>query len=123
MSRIFTSHSKPSTEAAAYADDQEELSDVPLTPREGWTSVIALCVMMLAVGLAIDSAEWADKIGTTSTSATGFLPICGALAVLVGVLLSKSRFTRYMGHFIGSLIGAAFLLNAVAASVSVNPAF
>jgi hypothetical protein len=105
MSRIFTSRSKPSTEAAAFADDQEELSDVPLTPREGWTSVIALCVMMLTIGLAIDDAGWAGRIGTSSSSATGFLPICGVLAVLVGVLLSKSRFTRYTGHLIGSLVG------------------
>jgi transglutaminase-like putative cysteine protease len=123
MSRIFTSRAKPSPEASAYVDEQEELSDVPLTPREGWTSVIALCVMMLSLGLAIDDASWAGRIGTSSSSATGFLPICGVLAVLVGVALSKSRFTRYMGHFIGSLVGAAFLLNAVAASVSVNPAF
>jgi transglutaminase-like putative cysteine protease len=122
MSRIFTSRAKPSPDASAYVDDQEELSDVPLTPREGWTSVIALSVMMLAIGLAIDDAGWAARIGTTSSSATGFLPICGVLSVLVGVALSKSRFTRYTGHLIGSLIGAAFLLNAVAASVSVAPA-
>ena len=122
MSRISTSRAKPAPEASAYPDDHEELSDVPLTPREGWTSVIALCVMMLALGLAIDDATWAGRIGTTSSSATGFLPICGVLAVLVGAALSKSRFSRYMGHFIGALVGAAFLLNAVAASVSVSPA-
>ncbi len=123
MSRIFTSRAKPSVESTGLADDQEELSDVPLTPREGWTSVIALSVMMATLGIAIDDARWAGTVGTSSTSQTGFLPICGVLAVLVGTALAKSRLGRYQGHFIGALVGAAFLLNAIAASISTAPAF
>ena len=122
MSRIFTSRAKPAVDTDVLADDQEELSDVPLTPREGWTSVIALTVMMATLGIAIDDSRWVGSIGTTSSSQTGFLPICGVLAVLVGVALAKSHLGRYTGHFIGSLVGAAFLLNAIAASVSVAPA-
>src|SRR5262245_38196733 len=121
MSNIFTSRAKPPTDEIVTVDDQEELSDVPLTPREGWTSVIALAVMMAAIGLAIDNSEWVGHIGTTTSSQTGFLPFCGVLAVLVGVLLAKRRLGRLTGFLIGASVGAAFVLNAAAASVSIAP--
>jgi len=121
MSNVFTNRAKPAPQEIVTVDDQEELSDIPLTPREGWTSVIALSVMMASVGLAIDNSEWVGKVGTTQTSQTGFLPICGILAVLVGTLLAKSRLGRYTGHLVGASLGALFLLNAAAASVSIAP--
>ena len=46
MSRIFTSRAKPVVESTVLDDELEELPDIPLTPREGWTSVIALSVML-----------------------------------------------------------------------------
>ena len=96
-------------------------SDIPLTPREGWTSLIALSVMVATVGLAIDDSVWAGPIGTTGVSQTGFLPVCGVLAVLVGAALAKSRLGRYRVTSSGRSIGAAFVLNAVAASISTLP--
>ncbi len=121
MSNISTTPSRIRDDVNASVDDQEELSDIPLTPREGWTSLIALSVMVATVGLAIDDSVWAGRIGVTGVSQTGFLPVCGVLAVLVGAALAKSRLGRYQGHFVGALIGAAFVLNAVAASVSTLP--
>jgi transglutaminase-like putative cysteine protease len=120
MSSISTTPSRIH-DVDSSVDDQEELSDIPLTPREGWTSLIALSVMVATVALAIDDSFWVGPIGTTGVSQTGFLPVCGVLAVLVGTALAKSRLGRYQGHVVGALIGAAFVLNAVAASVSTLP--
>ena len=102
-------------------DDREELTDIPLTPREGWTSVLSLTVMVMTVGVAIDDARWVGQIGTTLASQTGFLPIMGVVAVLVGAVLAKSHYGKYTIHTIGAVIGAIFLLNAVSASVSTAP--
>jgi transglutaminase-like putative cysteine protease len=121
MSGISTTRSPVRPISDVRLADQEELSDVPLTPREGWVSVISLAVMLMTVGLAIDDARWAGPIGNTSSSQTGFLPICGIFAVLVGAALAKSRLGRYAGHLVGALVGGLFLVNAVSASISMAP--
>lgn len=121
MSSISTTRSPLRSQVDAQAADQEELSDLPLTPREGWISVISLSAMLMTLGIAIDDAEWAGQIGGSSTSQTGFLPILGIFSVLVGAALAKSHYSRYAGHLIGAVIGAALLLNAVATSVSIAP--
>ena len=123
MSAITTSRHKDAVVLDARGEEREELTDMPLTPREGWLSVISLAAMMLVVGIAIDDARWAGVAANSSTSQTGFLPICGVLSVLVGVALAKGKVGRYTGHLIGSGIGALFLLNAAAASVSNAPSF
>ena len=114
MSRISTRRAARSKDEILPPDEQEELSDVPMTPREGWTSVVALAVMMMTIGIAIDDARWAGPIGTSSISQTGFLPIVGILSVLLGAYLAKKTVGRYTGHLIGASIGAAVLLNAIA---------
>lgn len=121
MSNISTNVAPVRSRADASPDDLEELADLPLTPREGWTSVVALSAMLLTVGIAIDDSMWAGFIGTSSSSQTEFLPIGGIFSVLVGVALAKSRLGHYAGHLIGALVGAAFLLNAVSTSVSRAP--
>lgn len=121
MSSISTTRSPVRSQVDIQAADQEELADVPLTPREGWTSVVSLAVMLMTVGIAIDDARWTGSIGGSTTSQTGFLPIAGIFSVLVGAALAKSRYGRYAGHLIGALVGAAFLLNAVSTSVSIAP--
>jgi len=123
VSTLSTTRSPLRSQADAQAAELEELSDLPLTPREGWISVISLSVMLLTLGIAIDDAQWAGRIGGSSTSQTGFLPILGIFSVLVGAALAKSHYSRYAGHLIGAVIGAAFLLNAVATSVSIAPSF
>ncbi|MEX2548515.1 MAG: transglutaminaseTgpA domain-containing protein [Chloroflexota bacterium] len=121
MSSISTTRSGSRSQADVRAEDMEELADVPLTPREGWTSILSLSVMLMTLGIAIDDARWAGLIGTSSSSQTGFMPILGILSVLVGAALAKSRLGRYAGHAVGAVIGAIFLLNAVSASVSIAP--
>jgi transglutaminase-like putative cysteine protease len=121
MSNISTARSKDRPVAQSQEAEQDELSDLPLTPREGWTTVISLSVMLMTLGIAIDDSLWAGFIGGSSTSQTGFLPIAGIFSVLVGVALAKSHFGKYRSHLIGSGLGALFLLNAISASVSIAP--
>ncbi|HUR15725.1 MAG TPA: transglutaminaseTgpA domain-containing protein [Candidatus Limnocylindrales bacterium] len=121
MSAITTSRHKDTRGLDVRAEEREELADMPLTPREGWLSVISLAAMMMVVGIAIDDARWAGLASNSSTSQTGFLPICGVFSVLVGVALAKGKVGRYSGHLIGSTIGALFVLNAAAASISNAP--
>ncbi|MEO6351131.1 MAG: transglutaminaseTgpA domain-containing protein [Candidatus Limnocylindrales bacterium] len=121
MSNISTARAKDRSPNQAADADQGELADLPLTPREGWTTVISLTVMLMIVGIAIDDSLWAGRIGGSSTSQTGFLPICGIFSVMVGVALAKSNRGRYASHLIGSVIGAVFLLNAIASSISIAP--
>lgn len=121
MSGISTTRSSVRPISDVRLNEQEELSDVPLTPREGWVSVISLAVMLMIVGIAIDDARWAGFVGTSDSSQTGFLPICGIFSVLVGAALAKSRLGRYTGHLVGGLVGGVFLVNAVSASISIAP--
>ena len=80
--------------AVRQVDEPEDLPDLPLTPREGWTSLVALVVMLVVVGMAIDDALWAGPILETRQSQTGFLPICGLFSVLLGAVLAKSELDR-----------------------------
>ncbi|MGI8928760.1 MAG: transglutaminase TgpA family protein [Candidatus Limnocylindrales bacterium] len=123
MNSISTKRSLLRSQVDAQTAEQDELSDLPMTPREGWVSVISLSVMLVTVGIAIDDARWVGEIGGSSTSQSGFLPILGLFSVLVGAALAKSHYSRYAGHLIGAVIGAAFLLNAVATSISIAPSF
>ena len=123
MSAITTSRNRDARVIDVRGEEGEELTDLPLTPREGWLSVVSLAAMMMVVGIAIDDARWADLAPNSSTSQTGFLPICGILSVLVGVALAKGKVGRYTGHLIGATIGALFLMNAAAASISTAPSF
>jgi hypothetical protein len=121
MSSIATPRRPARTLLNPPVDEQEELSDIPLTPREGWLSVIALTVMMGTVGVALDDSRWAGNIGLTDASQTGFLPLVGILSVLVGFMLAKGQLGRIAGHLVGAFVGSVFLINAVSASVSTAP--
>ena len=50
---------------------------MPRRPAEGWLSVLALLVMLLVLGYAVDDAQWAGRVPGTGVSETEFLP-CGA---------------------------------------------
>ena len=93
---------------------------LPFAPREGWSSVALLVVMLWTLGTAIDDANWA---GFTAASAqqTAFLPTAGVLAVLIGFVLSKTRLPISAVYFIGCAIGAGFLLISAADVVSDAP--
>ena len=91
------------------------------TPDEGWSALIAVLVMMLVVGVAIDDSAWAGVVAGTKTSQTAYLPVLMGLAVLVGFLLGRSRIPTIRAHVIGAVTGAAYLLVAVSASISSLP--
>jgi len=91
------------------------------TPDEGWSALLAVLVMMLVVGVAIDDSTWAGVVAGSKTSQTAYLPVLMGLAVLVGFLLGRSRIPTIKAHVIGAVIGAAYLLVAVSASISSLP--
>ncbi len=102
--------------------DDEELHDLPLTPREGWTTVVALTAMLVTVALAVDDALWAGyAFGSGGASQTGFLSLAGLLSVVIGTYLAKSQLSPWRAHLLGSIAGAAFLLYAISAVISVAP--
>ncbi|HYI21173.1 MAG TPA: transglutaminaseTgpA domain-containing protein [Candidatus Limnocylindrales bacterium] len=102
--------------------DRDELHDLPYTPREGWTSLIALVVMVVVVAVAVDDAGWAGTVLGSSGSQTGFLPLAGFLSVLLGSFLAKSSLTVWRAYVIGALVGAAYLLFSISSVISSDPA-
>ena len=90
------------------------------SPREGWTSLALLMVMLVTLAVAIDDANWAG-FGPSDGRQTGFLPLAVVVAALIGFLLAKSRLRAVLAHALGALLGSAFLLAAVSDSVSAAP--
>lgn len=107
----------------AVVDDASEVYDLdwPFTPREGWLSVIALAVMLIAVGVAIDDAQWAGFSVGTRSSQTGFLPAAALASVLLGAYLAKTTLSTRRINLIGIFAGAAALLFFVSSAVSRAP--
>lgn len=102
---------------------EEKTGDMPLGPREGWTALFAVGLMMLIVALAIDGARWAGMVpGSATDSQTRFLPLAALLGVLVGALLAKRTVRPIVAHVIGSMVGAVYLLVAVGGTISRAPA-
>lgn len=107
----------------AVVDDASEVYDLDwaFTPREGWLSVIALAVMMVAVGVALDDAQWAGLSVGTRASQTGFLPATALASVLLGAYLSKTTLSTRRINLIGIFAGAVALLFFVSNAVSRAP--
>lgn len=102
---------------------EEKTGDMPLGPREGWTALLAVGVMMLIVALAIDGAHWAGMApGSATDTQTRFLPVASLLSVLIGALLAKRTVRPIVAHVIGSIVGAVYLLVAVAGTIARAPA-
>ena len=101
-------------------DDASEDYDVDwrFTPREGWLSVIALAVMLIAVGVAIDDAQWAGFSVGTRSSQTGFLPAAALMSVLLGAYLAKTTLSTRRINLIGVFGGAVILLFFVSSAIS-----
>ena len=91
------------------------------TPDDGWSALVAIFVMLLVVGVAVDDSQWVGVVSGTKTSQTAWLPVCVGLAVMVGFVLGRSRISTLKAHVIGAGIGAAYLLVAVSASISSLP--
>jgi len=107
----------------AVVDDASEVYDLdwPFTPREGWLSVSALALMVIAVAVAIDDAQWAGFSIGTRESQTGFLPAAALASVLLGAYLAKTTLSTRRINLIGIFGGAAALLFFVSNAVSRAP--
>lgn len=116
MSAIQTSRvqRRPWTDTPA----QENERELPLAPREGWLTLIALIVMMGAVAVAIDDSLWAGLAPGSHESQTKFLPVAALLSVLIGAWLAKRPLRPIAAHAIGALGGGVFLLYAISGSIS-----
>jgi transglutaminase-like putative cysteine protease len=84
-----------------------------LAPEEGWTAIALLVVMLLAVGIAVDSARW---VGTTvaGESRTGFLPVVLLAGAAWGFAGAKSKLPAALVHIIGAVIGTLLVIVLVA---------
>ncbi len=89
-------------------------------PLEGWSSIVLLATMLLAVAAAIDDARWAGSVAG-GASQTGFLAPLILVAGLWGLLGAKSRLPTLVVDVLGALLGAAAVLYAVAGVVSTSP--
>jgi transglutaminase-like putative cysteine protease len=108
---------RPWTDAPAQEDEHE----LPLAPREGWLTLIALVVMIGAIAVAIDDAVWAGVGPGTQESQTKFLPVAALLSVLLGAWLSKRDIKPMAAHTMSALVGGGFLMYAIAGSISSDP--
>jgi len=100
---------------------RENAREIPLAPREGWLTLIAVIVVVGAVAVAIDDAGWAGLAAASRDSQTKFLPVVALLSVLLGAWLAKRAIRPMRAHLIGSVVGAGFLLYAVSGSISSAP--
>ncbi len=101
--------------------NDEQVSLMPIAPREGWVSVMALAAMLVVTALAIDGARWAGTIPRSVDSQTGFLPFVALFSVLLGIGLAKSRMSKLTGYAIAIVIGAITLLIAISSAISLAP--
>jgi transglutaminase-like putative cysteine protease len=104
-----------------WMDDPAGDNELPFTPREGWLSVIAVALMMLAAAVAIDDARWAGLSFGTRASQTGFLPLAALASVLLGAYLSKTTLSIRRLNLIGVFAGAVALLFFVSNAISNAP--
>src|SRR3954447_25442208 len=103
MSAVTTSRvqRRPWTDKPTGEDEHE----LPLAPREGWLTLIALVVMIGAVAVAIDDAAWAGLAPSSQESQTKFLPIAALVSVLLGAWLAKRDIKPMVAHTISALVG------------------
>ena len=116
MSAVSTSRAqrRPWTDDPA-RDNEHEL---PLAPREGWLTLLALVVMVGTVAVAVDDAVWAGLAPGAHESQTKFLPVAALLSVLLGAWLAKRAITPMAAHAINALAAGAFMLYAASGSIS-----
>ena len=119
MSAISTSR----VQRRPWTDDppRENEHELPLSPREGWLTLVALVVMIGAIGVAVDDAMWAGLAPGSHETQTKFLPVAALLSVLLGAWLAKRPVRPLVAHTISALAGGTFLLYAISGSISRAP--
>jgi transglutaminase-like putative cysteine protease len=79
-----------------------ELARRFLRPREGWTSMALLVVMVVVMAWSVQRAEWFERLD--------YLVPVAVLACLVGALLGLTRLSVAITLPISSILGAGFVL-------------
>lgn len=90
---------------------------LPRQPAEGWLSLLAAAVMVVAYALAVDDANWlADRAGNTS-----YLPTLGLVGLAFGFGGAKLGWGRWRTHLVGALF-AGLAIPLVAGGALLAPA-
>lgn len=77
-----------------------------LRPREGWTSMALLLVMVVVMAWSVQRAEWFDRLD--------YLVPVAILAALTGALLGLTRLSVAITLPVSALLGAGFVLWTIA---------
>ncbi len=101
----------------AIREGRETREGLALRPAEGWLSVLALLVMLIDLGVAVDEVHWAGWVAATGQSQTWFLPMALVLGAAWGLLAAKLRWHALLAHAVGGVLGALFAIWVVAATI------
>ncbi len=89
-------------------------------PVEGWSTLFILLFMLSTVGWAVDDVRWAGY-GAGKTSQTWFLPWAIVFGGLWGFVSAKAQRPALVAHVAGAILATAYLIFAVASSLSADP--
>ncbi len=81
-------------------------------PAEGWSTLGAVAIMIVALAWSIDDAKWVRGVG----SLTDFLPSAGFAGIAVGFIGAKLGWGRWTTHLFGAAF-AALILPVVAGGI------
>jgi transglutaminase-like putative cysteine protease len=84
----------------------EALGQLPRRPAEGWVTVLAATIMVIAVGATLVEAAWTRR---EVSGDSGFLLYVGGVGLAFGFLGAKLGWGRWRTHLVGALF-AGFLL-------------
>ena len=90
-------------------------------PRQGWSSLVLLLVMLAATGLAIDGSRWMGIDPDGGGSPTAMLPWLMVAAGLTGALLASSRLSLGWVDLIAAIVGTVAGLLLASAVVADAP--
>ena len=79
---------------------------IPLSPAEGWLTLISAALMVVVFALSLIEAEWTGKSGGSQA----FLIWAGLLGFAIGVTGAKIGWGRWRTHIVGALVGGILLL-------------
>ena len=90
---------------ATWDEPETRLRRLFAGPAEGWTSLIGVALMVVALAWSIDDVKWVNGIDEL----TDFLPQMGLLGVAVGFIGPKLGWGRWTTHLLGVAFGALVL--------------
>ncbi|MBI2780427.1 MAG: transglutaminase domain-containing protein [Chloroflexi bacterium] len=82
----------------------ELVTSIPMRPVEGWLSLIASAVMVVAVAASLLDAGWTGSVGDA-----GFLPWVGLVGLAFGIGGAKVGWGRWRTHAVGALFAGIAL--------------